>query len=60
MAWRIAFSTTGCRMSDGTRAFMAAAKVTAWWGTDYLLLGKFDGRWMIRDVLWKSLPSPNK
>jgi len=47
-------------MSDGTRAFMAAAKVTAWWGTDYLLLGKFDGRWMIRDVLWESPPSPNK
>jgi len=38
----------------------AAVKVTAWWGTDYLLLGKFDGRWMIRDVLWESPPSPNK
>ena len=34
----------------------AAAKVTAWWGTDYLLLAKFDGRWMIRDVLWESPP----
>src|SRR5262249_8052962 len=25
----------------------AAVRVTAWWGTDYLLLGKFDGHWMI-------------
>jgi hypothetical protein len=31
----------------------AAAKVTAWWGTDYLLLAKFDGRWMITHVLWQ-------
>lgn len=31
----------------------ASAKVTAWWGTDYLLLGKYDGRWMISDVLWQ-------
>jgi len=35
----------------------AAVKVTAWWGTDYLLLGKFDGRWMISHVLWQS-PAP--
>lgn len=32
----------------------ASAKLTAWWGTDYLLLGKFDGRWMITHVLWQS------
>ena len=32
----------------------AAAKVTAIWGVDYLLLAKFDGRWMIRQVLWQS------
>ena len=31
----------------------AVAKVTAWWGTDYLLLGRYDGRWMISDVLWQ-------
>jgi len=31
----------------------AAAKVTAWWGTDYVLLGKFGGKWMITDVLWQ-------
>jgi Putative lumazine-binding len=34
----------------------AAAKLTAWWGTDYLLLAKFDGRWMITHVLWQSPP----
>ncbi|MBK8247308.1 MAG: nuclear transport factor 2 family protein [Gemmatimonadetes bacterium] len=34
----------------------AAAKVTAWWGTDYLLLGKFDDRWMVTHVLWQSPP----
>lgn len=31
----------------------AVAKVTAWWGTDYLLLGRYDGRWMIANVLWQ-------
>ena len=36
----------------------AAAKVTAWWGTDYLLLGKFGDRWMISHVLWQSPPRP--
>lgn len=34
----------------------AAAKLTAWWGTDYILLAKIDGRWMITHVLWQSLP----
>ena len=34
----------------------ANVKVTAWWGVDYLLLGKFDGRWMITHVLWQSPP----
>jgi hypothetical protein len=34
----------------------AAAKLTAWWGTDYLLLAKYDGRWMIVHVLWQSPP----
>ena len=34
----------------------AVAKVTAWWGTDYLTLAKFDGRWMIMHVLWQSPP----
>lgn len=34
----------------------ASAKLTAWWGTDYLLLAKYDGNWMIRQVLWQSPP----
>ena len=34
----------------------AAAKLTAWWGTDYLLLAREQGRWMIVDVLWQSPP----
>jgi hypothetical protein len=35
---------------------IAAARVTAWWGIDYLLMGKYDGRWMISHVLWQSPP----
>ena len=31
----------------------ASAKVRAWWGSDYVLLGKYDGRWMISHVLWQ-------
>ena len=31
----------------------AAAKVTAWWGTDYMLLAKHNGKWMIEQVLWE-------
>jgi hypothetical protein len=34
----------------------ASAKLTAWWGTDYLLLAKLNNRWMITHVLWQSLP----
>ena len=34
----------------------AAAKLTAWWGTDYLHLARYDGRWMIVHVLWQSPP----
>jgi hypothetical protein len=34
----------------------ASAKVTAWWGTDYLLLAKQNGRWMITHALWQSPP----
>lgn len=34
----------------------ASAKLTAWWGTDYLLLAKEGGRWMIIAVLWQSPP----
>jgi len=34
----------------------ASAKLTAWWGTDYLLLGKYNGKWMISHVVWQSPP----
>jgi hypothetical protein len=33
----------------------AAVKLTASWGTDYMLLGKYDGRWMISSVIWQSV-----
>ena len=32
---------------------IAAAKVTAWWGVDYILLSKQDNKWMIEEVLWE-------
>lgn len=32
----------------------ACGKVTAWWGTDYILLAKLNGRWKITHVLWQS------
>lgn len=32
---------------------IACAKVIAWWGMDYMLLAKKDGRWMIEQVLWQ-------
>lgn len=34
----------------------ASAKLTAWWGTDYLLLGKQNGTWMITHVTWQTPP----
>ncbi len=37
----------------------ASAKLTAAWGTDYLLLAKDGDRWMIRMVLWQSPPRNN-
>jgi hypothetical protein len=33
----------------------AAAKLTAAWGVDYFQLGKYDGKWMIVNVLWQSV-----
>jgi len=32
---------------------IASAKVTAWWGTDYILLAKDNGKWMIEQVIWE-------
>lgn len=37
----------------------ASAKLTAWWGTDYILLAKHQGRWMITHVLWQA-PTPKQ
>jgi len=37
---------------------VAAAKVVAWWGTDFMHLVKIDGRWMITQVVWQSPPRP--
>jgi hypothetical protein len=34
---------------------IAAVKLRAWWGIDYLLLTKMEGRWVIEKVLWQSL-----
>ena len=34
----------------------ASAKLVAWWGIDYLLLARENGRWMITHVLWQSPP----
>ena len=34
----------------------AVVKITAQWGIDYMLLGKFDGRWKITQIIWQSPP----
>ena len=34
----------------------ATVKLTAEWGIDYMHLAKFDGKWMIVNVLWQSHP----
>lgn len=34
----------------------AVVKVTASWGIDYMLVGKYDGRWKISQILWQSPP----
>jgi hypothetical protein len=34
----------------------ASAKLTAWWGTDYILLARQNNKWMITHVLWQSAP----
>ena len=36
---------------------IASAKVTAWWGVDYILLGKQNGKWIIEQVLWEGPPA---
>lgn len=32
---------------------IAVAKVTAWWGTDYIFLSKQHNKWMIEQVIWE-------
>lgn len=34
----------------------ASGKLTAEWGIDYFHLAKLDGKWMIMNVLWQSIP----
>ena len=34
----------------------ACVKLTALWGVDTMQLAKFDGKWMIRNVMWQSHP----
>jgi putative lumazine-binding protein len=34
----------------------AVAKVRASWGIDYMMLGKYDGKWKITQILWQSHP----
>ncbi len=34
----------------------ASAKLTAWWGSDYILLARINNHWMITHVLWQSPP----
>ena len=34
----------------------ASAKIVALWGIDYMHLAKYDGRWMIVNVLWQTPP----
>jgi len=35
---------------------IASAKVTAWWGIDYVLLSKQGDKWVIEQVLWEGPP----
>jgi len=34
----------------------AAGKLTAQWGTDYFQLAKYDGKWLIVNIVWQSTP----
>lgn len=36
----------------------ASVKLTAVWGVDYMHLAKYDGKWMIINILWQSPPKP--
>ena len=32
---------------------IAAVKISAWWGVDYMLLSKQDGKWWIEEIIWE-------
>lgn len=32
---------------------IASAKITAWWGVDYILLSKSGDKWMVEQVIWE-------
>jgi hypothetical protein len=34
----------------------ASGKLTAQWGTDYFQLAKYDGKWLIVNIVWQSHP----
>ncbi len=34
----------------------AAVVVTAWWGSDYMHLARYDGEWKVIHVLWQTPP----
>jgi hypothetical protein len=36
---------------------IATAKLTAWWGTDYMHLAKYGDKWMIVNILWQTRPA---
>ena len=35
----------------------ASANLTAQWGTDYFQLARYEGKWMIVNILWQSPPA---
>ncbi len=34
---------------------IASVKLTLYWGIDYLLMAKYEGKWMITKVLWQAV-----
>lgn len=36
----------------------ASAKLIAVWGIDYMHLAKYEGKWMIVNILWQTQPKP--
>ena len=38
----------------------ASVKLVAVWGVDYMHLAKYDGKWMIVNILWQTPPKNSK